>query len=107
MTRLRNYTFLVLSLLFFLGGCTIFPKRTAAPSVVDPLIERNRQWREHVEAGNYELKRGNLRAALTAYEGCCYDPFRMPMTCSTKLRRYIFNLRNTKTQEMPFSYFSR
>lgn len=68
MTRLRNYTFLVLSLLFFLGGCTIYPKRTSTPSVVDPLIERNRQWREHVDVGNYELKRGNLRAALTAYE---------------------------------------
>lgn len=68
MTRLRNYTFLLLSLLFFLGGCTIFPKSASTPSVVDPLIERNRQWREHVEVGNYELKHGNLRAALTAYE---------------------------------------
>ena len=68
MTHLRNYTFLVLSLLFFAGGCTIFPKRTPTPSVVDPLIERNRQWREQVETGNSELKQGNLRAALTAYE---------------------------------------
>ncbi len=68
MTRLRNYTFLVLSLFFFLSGCVIFPKRTSAPPVVDSLIERNRQWREHVEAGNYELKHGNLRTALTAYE---------------------------------------
>ena len=68
MIRLRNFLFLVLSLLIFAGGCTLFPKRTAAPSVVDPLIERNRQWREHVETGNSELKHGNLRAALTAYE---------------------------------------
>ncbi len=68
MTHLRNYTFLVLSLLFFAGGCTIFPKKTSAPSLVDPLVERNRQWREHVETGNSELKHGNLRAALTAYK---------------------------------------
>ena len=65
----RNHTFLVLSLLFVLGGCTIFPKtRSAPPVIVDPLIEKNRQWREEVEAGNRELQRKNLRSALTAYQ---------------------------------------
>ena len=68
MTHLRNYTFLVLSLLFFLSGCTIFPKKTPTSSIVDPLIERNRQWREQVEIGNNELQHHNFRAALTAYE---------------------------------------
>ena len=68
MTHLRNYTCLLLSLLFWVGGCAIFPKATAPPSVVDPLIERNDQWRAHVETGNRALKHGNLRAALTAYE---------------------------------------
>ena len=68
MTNLRNYTFLVLSLLFLISGCTIFSKKSATPSIVDPLIERNHRWREQVETGNDELQRGNLRAALTAYE---------------------------------------
>ena len=30
-------------------------------------MNTTRQWREHVETGNSELKHGNLRAALTAY----------------------------------------
>ena len=66
--HLRNYTFLILSLLVLVSGCAIFPKKMSTPSVVDPLIERNRQWREQVEVGNSELQHGNLRAALTAYE---------------------------------------
>lgn len=65
----RNHTFLVLSLLFVLGGCAIFPKTRATPPViVDPLIEQNQQWREHVEAGNKELQQENLRSALSAYQ---------------------------------------
>ncbi len=68
MTHLKNYTFLVLSLIFLVSGCTIFPKKTSTPPIIDPLIERNRQWREQVEIGNYELKHQKLRAALTAYK---------------------------------------
>ena len=58
----------VLMLLFIFGGCAIFPKSTSTPLAVDPLVERNREWREQVELGNTELQRKNLRAALTAYE---------------------------------------
>ena len=68
MTRLRNYTFFILSLLFLLSGCTLFPKKSTTPSIVDPLVERNRQWSEQVETGNDALQDGNLRDALTAYE---------------------------------------
>ena len=68
MTFPKNYVFFLLSLLFLVSGCALFPQKTTAPSVVDPLVERNRQWTEHVETGNYELKHGNLRAALNAYE---------------------------------------
>ncbi|MYK18389.1 DUF3857 domain-containing protein [Candidatus Poribacteria bacterium] len=68
MTFPKNYVLFLLSLLFLVSGCALFPQKTTAPSVVDPLVERNRQWTEHIEAGNYELKRGNLRAALNAYE---------------------------------------
>lgn len=65
----RSHKLLLLSLLFFLGGCAIFPKTQSAPPVIiDPLVEQNRQWREHVEAGNRELQRKNLRSALTAYQ---------------------------------------
>ena len=68
MIRYRGNILLVLILLFIAGGCAIFPKRTSTPLTVDPLIERNREWREQVELGNTELQRKNLRAALTAYE---------------------------------------
>ena len=68
MTHLRNHTFFILSLLFLLSGCTLFPKKSTAPSIVDPLVERNRQWTEQVETGNAALQDGNLRDALTAYE---------------------------------------
>ena len=64
----KKYIFSLLSLLFVITGCTIFPKNPSTSAVVDPLIERNRQWREQVEAGNSELQQGDLRAALTAYE---------------------------------------
>ena len=64
----RGNLLLVLSLLFIIGGCAIFPKRTSTPSAVDPLIERNREWREQIELGNTELQGKNWRAALTAYE---------------------------------------
>ncbi len=64
-----SHQLLLLSLLFFLGGCAIFPKTQSAPPViVDALVEQNRQWSEHIEAGNRELQRKNLRSALTAYQ---------------------------------------
>ncbi len=64
----RDNVLFILILLFIIGGCAIFPKSTSTPLTVDPLIERNREWREQVELGNTELQRKNLRAALTAYE---------------------------------------
>ena len=68
MTLRKIHIFLILILLFVIGGCAIFPKSQPAPPIVDPLVERNREWREQVETGNSELQRGNLRAALAAYE---------------------------------------
>ena len=64
----RGNVLLVLSLLFIIDGCAIFQKNTSTPLIVDPLVERNREWREQVEIGNSELQHKNLRAALTAYE---------------------------------------
>ena len=64
----RNYIFGLLSLLFVITGCTIFTKNSPSGAVVDPLVERTRQWQMQVEAGNSELQRGDLRAALAAYQ---------------------------------------
>lgn len=64
----KKHIFWLLSLLFVITGCTIFSKNPSTSPVVDPLIERNRQWHEQVEAGNSELQHGDLRAALAAYE---------------------------------------
>ena len=55
----------LLCLLVVLAGCATGP---APKPIVDPLVERNRQWQEHVERGNEELRRGNLRDALVAYQ---------------------------------------
>ena len=68
MTLRKIHIFLILILLFVIAGCTIFPKSQPAPPIVDPLVERNREWREQVEAGNNELQQGNLQEALTAYK---------------------------------------
>ena len=64
----RNCTLCLLSLLFVITGCTIFSKSPTSSPVVDPLVERNRQWQVQVETGNSELQQGNLRTALVAYE---------------------------------------
>ena len=54
-----------LCLLVVLAGCAM---RSAPKPIVDPLVERHQQWREHVEEGNAQLRRGNLRDALVAYQ---------------------------------------
>ena len=55
----------LLCLLVVLAGCATGP---APKPIVDPLVERNRLWQEHVEQGNEELRRGKLRDALAAYQ---------------------------------------
>jgi tetratricopeptide (TPR) repeat protein len=65
----RWFQFLAFSLLFVLCGCAVFPKtQSSSLVIVDPLIERNRQWREHTEAGNSALQQGHLRDALESYQ---------------------------------------
>ena len=64
----RWFQFLVLILFFVLCGCTFFSStETSLPEIVDPLIERNRQWRKHVEVGDAARKQGHLRDAVDAY----------------------------------------
>ncbi len=64
----KNHTFWLLSLLFVITGCTIFSQNSSPPPIVDPVVERGRQWQKLMETGNNELKQGDLRAALAAYE---------------------------------------
>ncbi|MXV74287.1 tetratricopeptide repeat protein, partial [Candidatus Poribacteria bacterium] len=64
----KNHTFWLLSLLFLITGCTIFSQNSSPPPIVDPVVERARQWQKLIETGNNELKQGDLRAALAAYE---------------------------------------
>lgn len=60
---------IVLLYVLFLLGCGIFSKtRPSSPEIVDPLIERNQHWREHVAAGDAALEQGHLRDALAAFQ---------------------------------------
>ena len=66
--RCQRWTIIpILTLLLISSGCAIFPKKWTAP-VIDPFVERNRLWQQHVEQGNRELERKNLRAAIAAYQ---------------------------------------
>ena len=63
----NNSIFFLLSLLLVVTGCTVFSNSPPQP-IVDPVVEHGRQWQKLIETGNSELKQGNLRAALAAYE---------------------------------------
>ena len=59
----------LIAILLLLSGCSIFSRsRSVEKVIVDPLIERNRAWREQVEAGNLALQDGDLTGALEAYQ---------------------------------------
>lgn len=62
----RCFLSFIVTLLF--TGCAYFHKTQSSPSViVDPLIERNQQWRENVDAGNSAIQQGHLQDALAAF----------------------------------------
>ena len=59
----------LIAILLLVSGCSIFSRSQPTEKViVDPLIERNREWREQVEAGNLALQDGDLKRALEAYQ---------------------------------------
>ena len=56
-------------ILLLLSGCSIFHRgQSAEKAVIDPLIERNKEWRAQVEAGNLALQDKDLKGALEAYQ---------------------------------------
>ena len=55
--------------LLLLSGCSIFSRsQSVEQGIVDPLVERNKEWREQVEAGNLALQDKDLKRALEAYQ---------------------------------------
>ena len=49
----------LIAILLLLSGCSIFSRSQPGEKViVDPLIERNKAWREQVEAGNLAIQDG-------------------------------------------------
>ena len=68
---IRHFTASIslIAILLLLSGCSIFSRSQPSEKViVDPLIERNKAWREQVEAGNLALQDGDLKRALEAYQ---------------------------------------
>ena len=56
-------------ILLLLSGCSIFSRSQPTEKViVDPLVERNKEWSEQVEAGNLALENKNLKGAFEAYQ---------------------------------------
>ncbi len=69
MTIQQIKTSVPLIIILLLSGCSIFSRSQPGEKViVDPLIERNKAWREQVEAGNLALQDGDLTGALGAYQ---------------------------------------
>ncbi len=65
----RCFQCMVLILLVAVFGCALFEKsQPVSPVIVDPLIERNKQWREQIRVGNEALKQGLFSDALEAFQ---------------------------------------
>ena len=65
----RCILFITIYSLITLSGCVIMTNtRTNSTEINDPLIERNRQWHEHMQTGNLALQQDQLQDALNAYQ---------------------------------------
>ena len=59
----------LITMLLLLSGCSIFTRGPSSEKeIVDPLVERNKQWREQIEVGNLALQNQDLDRALKAYQ---------------------------------------
>lgn len=65
----RCFQIIAIYMLIMLSGCVIIPKtQPKSHEIVDPLIEHNRQWLEHIQAGDGAIKQGLLQDALHSYQ---------------------------------------
>ena len=62
----RCFSFFILILLLMISGCAYYKStQSSSQEIVDPLIERNQQWRENVDAGNSAIEQGHLSRKST------------------------------------------
>ena len=58
----------LIMLFLVLGGCAVFTRsQSSEVEVIDPLVERNRQWQEQIDKGNWAFKNRDFNRALQAY----------------------------------------
>ncbi len=69
MTRQWIQRISVITLLLFLSGCAFFTRNQPPPKeIIDPLVERNRQWQEQIDKGNWALQNQEFDRAIEAYQ---------------------------------------
>ncbi|MBI1927858.1 DUF3857 domain-containing protein [Candidatus Poribacteria bacterium] len=69
MTRQWIQRISVITLLLFLSGCALFTRNQPPPKeIIDPLVERNRQWQEQIDKGNWALQNQEFDRAIEAYQ---------------------------------------
>ena len=64
-----TYKIPIIALILLLTGCTILgPRQGKEIEIVDPLVERHKQWKKQVDRGNWAFQNGDFEGAITAYQ---------------------------------------
>ena len=59
----------VITMLLLFSGCSIFTRNQAPEkAIIDSFVERDKQWSEQINQGNWALQNQDLRHALKAYQ---------------------------------------
>ena len=59
----------LITFLLLVSGCTILTRsQSPEKKIIDPLVERHKQWQEQVNRGDWALQNQNLQRALEAYQ---------------------------------------
>ncbi len=101
----RCFLFIWIYSLITLSGCAIIPNtQHNSTETNDLLIERNRQWHEHMQTGKLALQQGQLQDALKAYQSAI--KFR-PKNSETqyKIAETYFQLEEYEKAKNAFSIF--
>lgn len=64
----RCFYFSILSISIFLAGCILSSNTPSTTEIVDPLIIRNKQWREQIAKAETAIQNRYYKDALTAYQ---------------------------------------